>query len=195
MFKVVFCPRSSTGSQDGPVSNPSSSNSSQDSLHKAPKKKGIKSSIGRLFGKKEKGRPGLAGREALGPGACLPQASRCRGTRGVSLEAEAMRLRGGHAHKPESRAEQLLPCTAALQAAEGRADRPASGSCGQSRVAQHVFTRPADAPPPRPPGKRRPGHVEFPLSVSSTLLPRSGRVGGGKLLPGCLGAQQTGRTG
>ncbi|XP_075967690.1 liprin-alpha-2 isoform X3 [Anarhichas minor] len=30
--------------------------SSQDSLHKHPKKKGIKSSIGRLFGKKEKGR-------------------------------------------------------------------------------------------------------------------------------------------
>uniref|UniRef100_A0A8C3JNQ6 PTPRF interacting protein alpha 1 n=1 Tax=Calidris pygmaea TaxID=425635 RepID=A0A8C3JNQ6_9CHAR len=48
----------STGSQDGQTSNPSSSNSSQDSLHKAPKKKGIKSSIGRLFGKKEKGRPG-----------------------------------------------------------------------------------------------------------------------------------------
>ncbi|XP_039696524.1 liprin-alpha-1 isoform X2 [Pteropus medius] len=58
--------RNSTGSQDGPVSNPSSSNSSQDSLHKAPKKKGIKSSIGRLFGKKEKGRLGLAGREAPG---------------------------------------------------------------------------------------------------------------------------------
>uniref|UniRef100_A0A671FYE9 PTPRF interacting protein alpha 1 n=1 Tax=Rhinolophus ferrumequinum TaxID=59479 RepID=A0A671FYE9_RHIFE len=58
--------RNSTGSQDGPVSNPSSSNSSQDSLHKAPKKKGIKSSIGRLFGKKEKGRPGLGGKEALG---------------------------------------------------------------------------------------------------------------------------------
>ncbi|KAM5224949.1 liprin-alpha-1 isoform 9-T9 [Hipposideros larvatus] len=58
--------RNSTGSQDGPVSNPSSSNSSQDSLHKAPKKKGIKSSIGRLFGKKEKGRPGLGGKEVLG---------------------------------------------------------------------------------------------------------------------------------
>nr|XP_031546888.1 liprin-alpha-1 isoform X1 [Vicugna pacos] len=58
--------RNSTGSQDGPVSNPSSSNSSQDSLHKAPKKKGIKSSIGRLFGKKEKGRPGPIGKEALG---------------------------------------------------------------------------------------------------------------------------------
>ncbi|XP_011896695.1 PREDICTED: liprin-alpha-1 isoform X11 [Cercocebus atys] len=58
--------RNSTGSQDGPVSNPSSSNSSQDSLHKAPKKKGIKSSIGRLFGKKEKGRPGQTGKEALG---------------------------------------------------------------------------------------------------------------------------------
>lgn len=163
------------------MSNPSSSNSSQDSLHKAPKKKGIKSSIGRLFGKKEKGRPGLAGREALGPGACLPQASRCRGTRGVShaclprapapvrgvchpsgvsLEAEAMRLRGGHAHKPESRAEQLLPCTAAPQAAEGRADRPASGSCGQSRVAQHIFNsacRRPSAPPAweTPPGPRR----------------------------------------
>ncbi|XP_049639314.1 liprin-alpha-2 isoform X5 [Suncus etruscus] len=35
-----------------------SANSSQDSLHKAPKKKGIKSSIGRLFGKKEKARLG-----------------------------------------------------------------------------------------------------------------------------------------
>lgn len=58
--------RNSTGSQDGPVSNPSSSNSSQDSLHKAPKKKGIKSSFGRLFGKKEKGRPGQTGKEALG---------------------------------------------------------------------------------------------------------------------------------
>ncbi|KAH0508202.1 Liprin-alpha-1 [Microtus ochrogaster] len=58
--------RNSTGSQDGPVSNPSSSNSSQDSLHKAPKKKGIKSSIGRLFGKKEKGRPGPLGKESPG---------------------------------------------------------------------------------------------------------------------------------
>ncbi|ETE61450.1 Liprin-alpha-2, partial [Ophiophagus hannah] len=38
------------------ASNPSSSNSSQDSLHKGSKRKGIKSSIGRLFGKKEKGR-------------------------------------------------------------------------------------------------------------------------------------------
>uniref|UniRef100_G1PTW1 PTPRF interacting protein alpha 4 n=1 Tax=Myotis lucifugus TaxID=59463 RepID=G1PTW1_MYOLU len=37
-------------------SPPSSSNSSQDSLHKGAKRKGIKSSIGRLFGKKEKGR-------------------------------------------------------------------------------------------------------------------------------------------
>ncbi|XP_062971183.1 liprin-alpha-4 isoform X1 [Cynocephalus volans] len=37
-------------------SNPSSSNSSQDSLHKGARRKGIKSSIGRLFGKKEKGK-------------------------------------------------------------------------------------------------------------------------------------------
>nr|XP_009686696.1 PREDICTED: liprin-alpha-1 isoform X2 [Struthio camelus australis] len=58
--------RNSTGSQDGQASNPSSSNSSQDSLHKAPKKKGIKSSIGRLFGKKEKGRPGQTSKDTLG---------------------------------------------------------------------------------------------------------------------------------
>ncbi|XP_063292627.1 liprin-alpha-3 isoform X2 [Pelobates fuscus] len=37
---------------------------SQDSLHKAAKKKSIKSSIGRLFGKKEKGRMGQMGRES-----------------------------------------------------------------------------------------------------------------------------------
>uniref|UniRef100_A0AAY5EKY9 SAM domain-containing protein n=1 Tax=Electrophorus electricus TaxID=8005 RepID=A0AAY5EKY9_ELEEL len=37
--------------------------SSQDSLHKQPKKKGIKSSIGRLFGKKEKGRLGHLGKD------------------------------------------------------------------------------------------------------------------------------------
>uniref|UniRef100_A0A8C5PXS7 PTPRF interacting protein alpha 1 n=1 Tax=Leptobrachium leishanense TaxID=445787 RepID=A0A8C5PXS7_9ANUR len=60
--------RNSTGSQDGQVSNPSSSNSSQDSLNKAPKKKGIKSSIGRLFGKKEKGRLGQMGKESSGSG-------------------------------------------------------------------------------------------------------------------------------
>ncbi|KAI4560120.1 hypothetical protein MJT46_012358 [Ovis ammon polii x Ovis aries] len=57
-----------TGSQDGPGGNPSNSNSSQDSLQKAPKKKGIKSSIGRWFGRKEKGRPGHASKEVLGPG-------------------------------------------------------------------------------------------------------------------------------
>uniref|UniRef100_A0AAQ5YBA7 SAM domain-containing protein n=1 Tax=Amphiprion ocellaris TaxID=80972 RepID=A0AAQ5YBA7_AMPOC len=38
-----------------------SSNSIQDSLHKSSKKKSIKSSIGRLFGKKEKGRMGQPG--------------------------------------------------------------------------------------------------------------------------------------
>ncbi|XP_045564513.1 liprin-alpha-1 isoform X21 [Salmo salar] len=53
--------RSMTTLQDGQGSNPSSSNSSQDSLNKAAKKKSIKSSIGRLFGKKEKGRPGPPG--------------------------------------------------------------------------------------------------------------------------------------
>uniref|UniRef100_A0A672R7I3 Liprin-alpha-2-like n=1 Tax=Sinocyclocheilus grahami TaxID=75366 RepID=A0A672R7I3_SINGR len=42
--------------------------SSQDSLHKQPKKKGIKSSIGRLFGKKEKARLGQLGKDIMGPG-------------------------------------------------------------------------------------------------------------------------------
>ncbi|XP_043783427.1 liprin-alpha-1-like [Cervus elaphus] len=60
--------RNSTDSQDGPGGNPSSS-SSQDSMDKAPKKNGIRCSIGRLFGKKERGRPGHPGKEALGPGA------------------------------------------------------------------------------------------------------------------------------
>uniref|UniRef100_A0A4W6BLU8 PTPRF interacting protein alpha 3 n=1 Tax=Lates calcarifer TaxID=8187 RepID=A0A4W6BLU8_LATCA len=41
---------------------------SQDSLHKASKKKSIKSSIGRLFGKKEKGRIGAPGRESVNLG-------------------------------------------------------------------------------------------------------------------------------
>ncbi|XP_043343712.1 liprin-alpha-1-like isoform X2 [Cervus canadensis] len=44
--------RNSTGSQDSPGGNPSSSTISQDSLQKAAKKKGIRSCIGRLFGKK-----------------------------------------------------------------------------------------------------------------------------------------------
>ncbi|KAG5198085.1 hypothetical protein JEQ12_007775 [Ovis aries] len=71
-----------TGSQDGPGGNPSNSNSSQDSLQKAPKKKGITSSIGRWFGRKEKGRPGHTSKEALGPdhyrlfhGPCNPELS------------------------------------------------------------------------------------------------------------------------
>ncbi|XP_030335212.1 liprin-alpha-2 isoform X5 [Strigops habroptila] len=62
-------------------------NSSQDSLHKAPKKKGIKSSIGRLFGKKEKARLGqlrgymeteAATQESLGLGKLGTQAEKDR---------------------------------------------------------------------------------------------------------------------
>lgn len=57
-----------SGLQDGQGSNPSSSNSSQDSLNKAAKKKSIKSSIGRLFGKKEKGRPSIPGKDSTSQG-------------------------------------------------------------------------------------------------------------------------------
>ncbi|KAM4722515.1 liprin-alpha-1 [Rhinophrynus dorsalis] len=84
--------RNSTGSQDGQVSNPSSSNSSQDSLNKAPKKKGIKSSIGRLFGKKEKGRPGQMGKESLGPGG-IPEFENS------SQESLGLSKLGGHTEK------------------------------------------------------------------------------------------------
>ncbi|KAM8974070.1 liprin-alpha-2 isoform 2-T2 [Pelodytes ibericus] len=52
-----------TASFDPDVLGLVSANSSQDSLHKAPKKKGIKSSIGRLFGKKEKARLGQLSKE------------------------------------------------------------------------------------------------------------------------------------
>uniref|UniRef100_A0A3P9J3T1 PTPRF interacting protein alpha 2 n=1 Tax=Oryzias latipes TaxID=8090 RepID=A0A3P9J3T1_ORYLA len=53
--------------------------SSQDSLHKQPKKKGIKSSIGRLFGKKEKGRLAhLAHRQDMGAGKLGTQAEKDR---------------------------------------------------------------------------------------------------------------------
>uniref|UniRef100_A0A672TN93 PTPRF interacting protein alpha 1 n=1 Tax=Strigops habroptila TaxID=2489341 RepID=A0A672TN93_STRHB len=76
--------RNSTGSQDGQTSNPSSSNSSQDSLHKAPKKKGIKSSIGRLFGKKEKGRPGQTSKEMLGQGGMAEADSSSQDALGLS---------------------------------------------------------------------------------------------------------------
>uniref|UniRef100_A0A8C8WLK3 PTPRF interacting protein alpha 2 n=1 Tax=Panthera leo TaxID=9689 RepID=A0A8C8WLK3_PANLE len=81
-----------------------SSNSSQDSLHKAPKKKGIKSSIGRLFGKKEKARLGqlrgfmeteAAAQESLGLGKLGTQAEKDRrlkkNTSGHELLEEARR--------------------------------------------------------------------------------------------------------
>ncbi|XP_072322852.1 liprin-alpha-1-like isoform X9 [Scyliorhinus torazame] len=81
--------RSSTGSQDGQVSNPSSSNSSQDSLHKAPKKKSIKSSIGRLFGKKEKGRLGQPSKDPSGQ-AGIPDMETCpQDTLGLSKLGQA----------------------------------------------------------------------------------------------------------
>ncbi|XP_051953759.1 liprin-alpha-1 isoform X3 [Xyrauchen texanus] len=56
------------GVQDGMGSNPSSSNSSQDSLNKGVKKKSIKSSIGRLFAKKEKSRASPVGKESASTG-------------------------------------------------------------------------------------------------------------------------------
>ncbi|XP_036991135.2 liprin-alpha-1 isoform X2 [Artibeus jamaicensis] len=103
--------RNSTGSQDGPVSNPSSSSSSQDSLHKAPKKKGIKSSIGRLFGKKEKARPGHIGKDALGQAGVADAESAAQDGLGLSkLGAQAeksRRLQKKHELLEEARRQGL----------------------------------------------------------------------------------------
>ncbi|XP_055402771.1 liprin-alpha-1-like isoform X2 [Bubalus kerabau] len=59
----------STGSQDNPGNNPSSSTSRQDSLHKAPKKKGINQVLHQLLVSQEgKGPAEHPNKEALGPG-------------------------------------------------------------------------------------------------------------------------------
>ncbi len=68
IWSLTLCFHSLAGLQDGQGSDPSSSNSSQDSLNKAAKKKSIKSSIGRLFGKKEKGRPSIPGKDSPSQG-------------------------------------------------------------------------------------------------------------------------------
>uniref|UniRef100_A0A9J8ASA5 PTPRF interacting protein alpha 2 n=1 Tax=Cyprinus carpio carpio TaxID=630221 RepID=A0A9J8ASA5_CYPCA len=65
---TIKCETSLTATLETEASALSSVASSQDSLHKQPKKKGIKSSIGRLFGKKEKARLGQLGKEIMGPG-------------------------------------------------------------------------------------------------------------------------------
>nr|XP_020849146.1 liprin-alpha-2 isoform X12 [Phascolarctos cinereus] len=93
-----------SGSLDTDSIGLGSANSSQDSLHKAPKKKGIKSSIGRLFGKKEKARLGqlrgfmeteAAAQESLGLGKLGTQAEKDRrlkkNTSGHELLEEARR--------------------------------------------------------------------------------------------------------
>uniref|UniRef100_A0A8C5AS31 PTPRF interacting protein alpha 2 n=1 Tax=Gadus morhua TaxID=8049 RepID=A0A8C5AS31_GADMO len=72
--------RGMASSLEAEASALSSVASSQDSLHnKQPKKKGIKSSIGRLFGKKEKGRLGhMAHRHDMGMGKLGTQAEKDR---------------------------------------------------------------------------------------------------------------------
>uniref|UniRef100_A0A8C2J884 PTPRF interacting protein alpha 1 n=1 Tax=Cyprinus carpio TaxID=7962 RepID=A0A8C2J884_CYPCA len=82
------------GLQDGAGSNPSSSNSSQDSLNKGAKKKSIKSSIGRLFTKKEKGRPSPGGKESPGPAALAATADG-----GSAQDAMTLGKLGGPAEK------------------------------------------------------------------------------------------------
>ncbi|KAG8439524.1 hypothetical protein GDO86_005647 [Hymenochirus boettgeri] len=81
-----------------------STNSSQDSLHKTPKKKGIKSSIGRLFGKKEKARFGhLSGFMDTDPGA---QDSLGLGKLGTQAEKDR-RLKKKHELLEEARRKGL----------------------------------------------------------------------------------------
>ncbi|KAG5194814.1 hypothetical protein JEQ12_012103 [Ovis aries] len=77
----------STGSEDSPENNRSSSTSRQDSLQKAPKKKGITSSIRRWFHRKEKGWPEHPGKEALAPVYVL-NCVKLRGVIGPDFEHE-----------------------------------------------------------------------------------------------------------
>ncbi|XP_066447583.1 liprin-alpha-2 isoform X2 [Eleutherodactylus coqui] len=88
-----------------------SANSSQDSLHKAPKKKGIKSSIGRLFGKKEKARLGQYGKEYGFQGGLMdtdPAAQDALGLGKLGTQAEKdRRLKKKHELLEEARRKGL----------------------------------------------------------------------------------------
>ncbi|XP_037615900.1 liprin-alpha-2 isoform X4 [Sebastes umbrosus] len=88
--------------------------SSQDSLHKQPKKKGIKSSIGRLFGKKEKGRLAhLAHRHVmLDPQATMMDADMAGqdmglGKLGTQAEKDRRLKKNGHELLEEARRKGL----------------------------------------------------------------------------------------
>ena len=67
---LLLCAHSSLDSSHSITSQLSSVHSSQDSLHKQPQKKkgGIKSSLGRIFSKKEKGQKEMGGGAASGIG-------------------------------------------------------------------------------------------------------------------------------
>ncbi|XP_044198768.1 liprin-alpha-2 isoform X6 [Thunnus albacares] len=88
--------------------------SSQDSLHKQPKKKGIKSSIGRLFGKKEKGRLAhLAHRQVMvDPQATMMDADMAGqdmgvGKLGTQAEKDRRLKKNGHELLEEARRKGL----------------------------------------------------------------------------------------
>ncbi|KAI4531376.1 hypothetical protein MG293_017890 [Ovis ammon polii] len=105
----------STGSEDSPENNPSNSTSRQDSLQKAPKKKGITSSIRRWFHRKEKGRPEHPSKEALAPGqshdhermTCHQVASRVRKCKGESSLAQHRPQGTGNPTKEEMKAKEM----------------------------------------------------------------------------------------
>lgn len=184
------------------MSNPSSSNSSQDSLHKAPKKKGIKSSIGRLFGKKEKGRPGHTGKDSFGQGQWFPSNSLppgvsrgrppCVGLRGPRLPAGGLlsRRQSGEARAAlglGAREPRPAPvCLCALST-------PCAGRPVRNTAVRAFFAPPANS---LPPAQQAPGPAaSASLRQVATLLPCSWCLGDRELVSGCLGAQQTGRTG
>ncbi|KAM9824227.1 liprin-alpha-2 [Neosynchiropus ocellatus] len=97
--------RGIVASLEADASTLSSIASSQDSLHKQPKKKGIKSSIGRLFGKKEKGRLAhLAHRQVM----VDPQAGQDTGVGKLGTQAEKdRRLKKKHELLEEARRKGL----------------------------------------------------------------------------------------
>ncbi|XP_026884483.2 liprin-alpha-3-like isoform X2 [Electrophorus electricus] len=73
--------------------------SSTDSLHKSSKRKSIKSSIGRLFGKKEKGRVGGAGRDSTSMGGAGRDSTSLASVPSDDLPADPLSLKLGTLEK------------------------------------------------------------------------------------------------
>ncbi|KAG5194843.1 hypothetical protein JEQ12_012132 [Ovis aries] len=150
----------STGSEDSPENKPSSSTSRQDLLHKAPKKKGIESSIRRWFHRKEKGRPEHPGKEALAPGDTNGAQLRAVGLRPFCCGLSEVPLKTLRAVQTVFQADRRPHLGSAPDLRFPVADQPADSS-GSGAVLQHpqkgwlaaLCDEPSKARTPPPPSR------------------------------------------